>query len=333
MWTQQFCQRDELWRASGAQGSYSCGNQAGFPIASERLMNDSCGTTGETGSGYFAGSVNGSDVSDGAGIFSRSLRSTKHEEWTPSTSVNNAHQRGYVDGRRQVVKVLVSDRIGSAFQALCDKAERMGMTLDVRLSAEGSCFPGTSARICVFGGSAAELECHLRWILEQSRSGQSKTQVLRTRLVVPNSAVSAFIGKGGENITHIRQVSSCRINVSKRVQHSKERIAIFCGSDETELLNAMMSIVSEIQANPHDEADESAVPYVEKHEEADESAMPHVEQDDKADDTSKSTKRRTSRRCPMSNRTIRRTNRRYLTWAMHSHHGLLRVASPTNRRS
>eukprot|EP00927_Polykrikos_kofoidii_P024483 TRINITY_DN22255_c1_g1_i1.p1 TRINITY_DN22255_c1_g1~~TRINITY_DN22255_c1_g1_i1.p1 ORF type:complete len:351 (-),score=45.09 TRINITY_DN22255_c1_g1_i1:110-1162(-) len=184
----------------------------------------------------------------------RFLSTNRLEELKPRNSYT-ARQRGGVDGRRQVMKILVTRRIASDLEIICDKAPSKGFTLDVRLSKQGLLFPGTFDRICVLDGPPAELETYIRWIVAQTHLGRGssnfKTPVLRLRLSVPNSAVGAFLGKGGATIKHIQLVSKCKISVSQRMTEIQERIVTISSFDDVGLLEATMSIVSAIQDNQH----------------------------------------------------------------------------------
>eukprot|EP00927_Polykrikos_kofoidii_P087045 TRINITY_DN9940_c0_g1_i1.p1 TRINITY_DN9940_c0_g1~~TRINITY_DN9940_c0_g1_i1.p1 ORF type:complete len:522 (+),score=59.69 TRINITY_DN9940_c0_g1_i1:71-1567(+) len=235
--------------AANAQAICSCGRQLGLQVVSKLPDSSACGTNIETNS------CSSCRTCDAKLLAGRRMRSAcKNQD---SITSSNVLGRVWSSRRlgKQVVKLLLSRKIAYAFQAKFDQVARAGGKLDMRLSREDEFFPGTCDRICVLSGQPDEIESHLRWILllrfVENGFACGKAQGFHMTLAVPNSSVSAFIGKGGATVKLLQQISKCKIIVSQRMAEVQERLVFLSGPEEAGVLSATMWIVSAIQGNRH----------------------------------------------------------------------------------
>lgn len=121
----------------------------------------------------------------------------------------------------------------------------------VRVSAPGKYFPGTTDRICIIGGTMAALaNCIDRVLRCLQDISPNSGRPLMVKLAVPNSAISGLIGHQGDAVKKLSGTTGCRINASPRVANFQERLVMIAGAYES-LVKATMSVVQSIQSDPH----------------------------------------------------------------------------------
>jgi len=121
----------------------------------------------------------------------------------------------------------------------------------MQISTGNSFFPGTNDRIVILGGTMQGLEDCLVLILQKLREFSGCTdRHVTLRLVAPNSAVSALIGRGGHVARSLSNGAGCRINVSPRVGSMQERLVMLSG-EYNGVARAALVVLRSLQADPH----------------------------------------------------------------------------------
>eukprot|EP01067_Filipodium_phascolosomae_P001951 Filipodium_phascolosomae@DN222_c0_g1_i1.p1 len=151
------------------------------------------------------------------------------------------------------LKLLVSNLVagsiigknGSEINAIEYQA---GVTM--KLSPNLRYYPGTQERICVICGELDSIRAALRAVINKVvMSSEDGTHTLRLKVVVPNSAVSAVIGRQGSNIKGLQENTGARVQISNREEAMRERIVNVSGVVE-QVVKACDSITEVIQNDP-----------------------------------------------------------------------------------
>jgi RNA-binding protein Nova len=158
-------------------------------------------------------------------------------------------------------KVLVADKvagsiIGKAGRVITDIEKRCGCIM--KLSPGNSFFPGTQERIIVVSGLADAISEAVGFILEKThsfmtseyRADEETTRDIdiSIRAVVPNSAVSCIIGRGGEVHKEISRISGAVIRIGDRLNIVHERIVQVTGTID-QCNSALLEILTRIQSD------------------------------------------------------------------------------------
>ena len=180
------------------------------------------------------------------------------------------------------IKLLVADRvagsiIGKGGRVITEIEQICGCIMKLSPSTFINCinnkslgqifFPGTQERIVVISGCLEGISQSLRVILLKIRqfvvsevrgrqpAGSSLTDSqadpdidISVRAVVPNSAVSCIIGRGGEVVKEINRITGAMVRIGDRMSIVHERIVQVTGTvDQCHL--AMSDVVNRIQSD------------------------------------------------------------------------------------
>eukprot|EP01066_Platyproteum_vivax_P003512 Platyproteum_vivax@DN14441_c0_g1_i1.p1 len=123
----------------------------------------------------------------------------------------------------------------------------------MKLSPSGSYFPGTNNRIVAMSGQQEQINQAMLVILDKinesaNSSVPSSGGKITCKIVVPKSAVSAIIGKGGAQIKQLQETTAAKIQISNREEGLNERVVHITGTLES-LQNACLTIATSIQAD------------------------------------------------------------------------------------
>jgi RNA-binding protein Nova len=69
-------------------------------------------------------------------------------------------------------------------------------------------------------------------------------------LILPNSAVSAIIGHGGNIIKMMQEATGARIKVENRMDHVKERVVRISSTDAESVYKAFKQVLDKIDGDP-----------------------------------------------------------------------------------
>lgn len=131
----------------------------------------------------------------------------------------------------------------------------------MKLSPSQCFFPNTQERLVVISGKQEQLNRALLAIIEKLRESPSymedckfiepgRSPTFMLKFVVPKSAVSAVIGKGGAQIKQLQEVTGAKIQASNREEGLNERIISISGSSEA-LQRAALAVATTIQSDPN----------------------------------------------------------------------------------
>jgi RNA-binding protein Nova len=163
-------------------------------------------------------------------------------------------------------KLLVSDKvagsvIGKGGTVISD-LEKATTTI-IKLSPGRTYFPGTQERLIVISGELSHVQEAVKLIADKvsvitvadtsndaaiAHGGPPMDQDVTMKLVVPNSAVSCIIGRGGEVVRDINKTTGALIRASERFAAIHERIVQISGSP-SEVVSAANEVVKRIQAD------------------------------------------------------------------------------------
>lgn len=121
----------------------------------------------------------------------------------------------------------------------------------LQLSSTNRFFPGTTDRIIVMGGQLKNLLDCLSVVLRRlsDACGQDHKPFF-IKLVVPNSSVSALIGRSGQASRQLSNRTGCCINISSRVEGLQERLVLLSGLPEN-VYQAASSVCCDVQHDPN----------------------------------------------------------------------------------
>ncbi|PHJ25864.1 rna-binding protein nova-1 [Cystoisospora suis] len=142
----------------------------------------------------------------------------------------------------------------------------------VKLSPSNAFYPGTQDRVLIMSGEQEQLNNALVIILDKiketaasspsshsssngdgrrdSFSSNDGQQKITCRLAVPKSAVSAIIGKGGQQIRELQDTTGARVQISSREEGLAERMITISGVVE-HVRSAALTIAACIQSDPY----------------------------------------------------------------------------------
>jgi transcription antitermination factor NusA-like protein len=169
------------------------------------------------------------------------------------------------------LKLLVADRvagsiIGKGGKVITEIENSCGCIM--KLSPGQTFFPGTQERIVVIAGTIEGISQAVRIILSkvrmfvvseyrsrQSIQGYMEAPIgdesdidISLRAVVPNSAVSCIIGRGGEVVKDINRATGAMIRIGDRMTVVHERIVQVTGNLE-QVHSAMYEVATRIQSD------------------------------------------------------------------------------------
>lgn len=181
-----------------------------------------------------------------AAAMAAALSSQSPPAHKPAPSVS--HRPGGAIRGPCFVKLLVPDRaagviIGKGGSGIAELEAETGASM--RLSGSRVYFPGTSERVMVCGGEMSSLERLIPLIV----SKLNETEAIQMRLVLPNSACSALIGKGGETIKALAVQTGAAIRVSDR-DATQERIVDIKSGSAVCAIQAIVEITHRVQEDP-----------------------------------------------------------------------------------
>ncbi|KAG7125759.1 RNA-binding protein rnc1 like [Verticillium longisporum] len=81
-------------------------------------------------------------------------------------------------------------------------------------------------------------------------AGGMAGQPLTQQIFIPNDMVGAIIGKGGQKINEIRQISGSVIKINEPQDNSNERLVTITGTDETNRM-ALYMLYSRLESEKH----------------------------------------------------------------------------------
>lgn len=131
----------------------------------------------------------------------------------------------------------------------------------IKLSPANSYFPNTQERVLVLCGKLKQVHSALLIILDKIRevtthrfndvkNAEPNSQKYTCRIVVPKSAVSAIIGKGGQQIKQLQDSMGSKIQISSREDGLNERIITIGGTFKS-ISDTALNIVNSIQSDPN----------------------------------------------------------------------------------
>lgn len=166
-----------------------------------------------------------------------------------------------------VTGTIAGSIIGKSGAVISQIEQQTGVLM--RLSASASFFPGTQDRVLIISGAKEQIAAAAVVVLEKIRdnaagissgadsSGQtpppaavSGSQSIVAKLVVPKSACSMLIGKGGEQIRMLQDTHGVKIQISNREEGLTERVVQVSGTFDT-VQQAVLSISTLVQADPN----------------------------------------------------------------------------------
>lgn len=185
---------------------------------------------------------------------------------TSNKMVDNTH----VEGRSKVlgdqlcfVKMLINNLvagsvIGKNGTIIAGIESKTGCNL--KLSPTNVYFPKTQERVLVLCGKMKQINSALLIILDKIRqisshqfaesTNSSTVPKYTCRIVVPKSAVSAIIGKGGQQIKQLQDATGSKIRISSREDGLNERILTIVGSFES-ISDTALKVINSIQSDPN----------------------------------------------------------------------------------
>ncbi|SBS87570.1 RNA-binding protein Nova-1, putative [Plasmodium ovale wallikeri] len=161
------------------------------------------------------------------------------------------------------VKMLVNNLvagsvIGKNGSIITSIENKTGCSL--KLSPSNSYFPNTQERVLVLCGKQEQINNALLIILDKirqisSQNVQDKQNInnipkYTCRIVVPKSAVSAIIGKGGQQIKQLQDSTGSKIQISSREDGLNERIISIIGPFES-VSDTALKVTNSIQNDPN----------------------------------------------------------------------------------
>ncbi|KAI4835848.1 RNA-binding protein Nova-1 [Plasmodium brasilianum] len=163
------------------------------------------------------------------------------------------------------VKMLVNNLvagsvIGKNGSIITSIENKTGCSL--KLSPTNSYFPNTQERVLVLCGKQEQINNALLIILDKIRqittqNYQEKQNMNNNtapkytcRIVVPKSAVSAIIGKGGQQIKQLQDSTGSKIQISSREDGLNERIISIIGPFES-VSDTAIKVANSIQNDPN----------------------------------------------------------------------------------
>lgn len=160
--------------------------------------------------------------------------------------------------------------IGKSGTVIASIEQNTGCAL--KLSHSGAHYPGTDERILIMSGDQKALNDALSVVLQKihdvqqpySSGGEAANKEsfgtvppqpassvrITVKIVVPKSAVSAIIGKGGQEIKKLQEDTSARVQVSSRDEALPERMVTITGTFN-EARAAALAVAECIQNDPN----------------------------------------------------------------------------------
>ncbi|CDU85128.1 RNA-binding protein Nova-1, putative [Plasmodium yoelii] len=177
---------------------------------------------------------------------------------------NNMHDgQAIEEDRTQLcfVKMLINNLvagsiIGKNGEIISGIENKTGCSL--KLSPNNSFFPNTQKRVLVICGKKKQINNVVLIILDKIRQisslannkNEKKIKTYTCRIVVPKSAVSAIIGKGGYQIKQLQNKTGTKIQVSNRECGLYERIITIVGSFAS-IKDTATKVIEAIQTDPN----------------------------------------------------------------------------------
>ncbi|CRH03984.1 RNA-binding protein Nova-1, putative [Plasmodium relictum] len=176
---------------------------------------------------------------------------------------NHSEKRNKTNGSLCFVKMLVNNLvagsvIGKNGSIITSIENKTGCNL--KLSPTNSYFPNTQERVLVLCGKQEQINSALLIILDKIRQITSNhfhdkqnpntTPKYTCRIVVPKSAVSAIIGKGGQQIKQLQDSTGSKIQISSREDGLNERIITIIGTFES-ISDTALKVANSIQSDPN----------------------------------------------------------------------------------
>ncbi|CRG95672.1 RNA-binding protein Nova-1, putative [Plasmodium gallinaceum] len=176
---------------------------------------------------------------------------------------NQSEKRNKSNGQLCFVKMLVNNLvagsvIGKNGSIITSIENKTGCNL--KLSPNNSYFPNTQERVLVLCGKQEQINSALLIILDKIRQiashhfydkqNPNATPKYTCRIVVPKSAVSAIIGKGGQQIKQLQDSTGSKIQISSREDGLNERIITIIGTFES-ISDTALKVANSIQSDPN----------------------------------------------------------------------------------
>ncbi|CXI54495.1 RNA-binding protein, putative [Plasmodium berghei] len=151
--------------------------------------------------------------------------------------------------------LLAGSIIGKNGEIISGIENKTGCSL--KLSPNNSFFPNTQKRVLVICGKQEQINNVIIIILDKIRQislpnnkSENKIQTYTCRIVVPKSAVSAIIGKGGYQIKQLQNITGTKIQISNREYGLYERIITIVGPFES-IKDTATKVIASIQTDPN----------------------------------------------------------------------------------
>lgn len=179
--------------------------------------------------------------------------------------INKGDHRNVLNGNQLCfVKLLINNLvagsvIGKHGSIITSIENKTGCSL--KLSPNNSYFPNTQERVLVLCGKIDQIKDALLIILDKIKEvanqySHEKQNMMNgaakytCRIVVPKSAVSAIIGKGGQQIKQLQDSTGSKIQISSREDGLNERIITIIGSFES-IRDTALKVANSIQKDPN----------------------------------------------------------------------------------
>lgn len=127
----------------------------------------------------------------------------------------------------------------------------------IKLSSPNSYFYNSLDRILVMSGETEEIQQAAKIIINKlldlyvhKTLDNNNSNKFVFKIVVPKSAVSVLIGKGGKDIKELQASSGAHIHISSREEGMDERIICISGGGEN-VINASLLVIESIQSCPN----------------------------------------------------------------------------------
>ncbi|CAG9476099.1 RNA-binding protein Nova-1, putative [Plasmodium vivax] len=176
---------------------------------------------------------------------------------------NQGEKKNKATSQLCFVKMLVNNLvagsvIGKNGSIITSIENKTGCSL--KLSPTNSYFPNTQERVLVLCGKQEQINNALLIILDkirqittqnfQDKQNMNTSPKYTCRIVVPKSAVSAIIGKGGQQIKQLQDTTGAKIQISSREDGLNERIISIIGPFES-ISDTAIKVTNSIQNDPN----------------------------------------------------------------------------------
>ena len=156
--------------------------------------------------------------------------------------------------RLLVPDVIAGALIGKGGSTLTNLQQTTGSV--IRLSAGGVYFPGTNERLVVASGSQEAINMIMYEVMVRVRDSISNNNMngefddlnMSVKMVLPNSAISIVIGKGGEAVRALIAKTGAKVTASQRQDGMQERIVTMMGNFD-QVKEAADNVVFRVQTD------------------------------------------------------------------------------------